>query len=87
MSHSPTKLRWSTSCSPLAPVAPTWGNLPTSIVSFHRRDAGYTAARIATFVRELATEMGPPPVATVGRLEMHPDLVNVVATRADGSQR
>jgi len=48
----------------------------------HRRDAGYTAARIATFVRELATEMGPPLVATVGRLEMHPDLVNVVAARA-----
>lgn len=48
----------------------------------HRRDAGYAAARIATFVRELATEMGPPLVATVGRLELHPDLVNVVAARA-----
>jgi N-carbamoyl-L-amino-acid hydrolase len=48
----------------------------------HRHDAGYAAARIATFVRDLAGELGPPQVATVGRLELHPNLVNVVAARA-----
>jgi N-carbamoyl-L-amino-acid hydrolase len=48
----------------------------------HRRDPGYAAARIATFVRDLATDMGPPQVATVGRIELHPNLVNVVAARA-----
>ncbi len=47
-----------------------------------RHDAGYTAARVATFVRELATEMGPPQVATVGRIELRPNLVNVVASTA-----
>jgi N-carbamoyl-L-amino-acid hydrolase len=43
-----------------------------------RHDAGYAAAAIATFVREMAREMGPPQVATVGRLSLRPDLVNVV---------
>jgi beta-ureidopropionase / N-carbamoyl-L-amino-acid hydrolase len=47
-----------------------------------RHDAGYAAARLATFARELAGELGPPLVATVGRLDLHPDLVNVVAGRA-----
>ena len=47
-----------------------------------RHDAAYAAARIATFVRDLAAEIGPPQVATVGRLELHPNLVNVVAARA-----
>ena len=36
----------------------------------------------AVFVRELATEIGHPQVATVGRLELHPNLVNVVPARA-----
>ena len=44
-----------------------------------RRDAGYVAAEITTFVRRLAVEMGDAQVATVGRLEVHPGLVNVVA--------
>lgn len=47
-----------------------------------RHDAGYVAARIATAVRELATEFGPPQVATVGAIDLHPNLVNVVAARA-----
>lgn len=47
-----------------------------------RHDAGYAAAEIATFVRALATELGPPQVATVGRVELQPNLVNVVARRA-----
>jgi N-carbamoyl-L-amino-acid hydrolase len=48
----------------------------------HRRDAGHAAAAIAVGVRELAEEFGPPMVATVGRVELHPNLVNVVAARA-----
>ncbi len=47
-----------------------------------RRDAGYAAARIAVGVRELARRLGDPQVGTVGRLDLHPDLVNVVAARA-----
>ena len=47
-----------------------------------RHDAGYAAAAVCTFVRDLAKEMGPPQVATVGSLHMIPDLVNVVPGRA-----
>lgn len=54
------------------------GTTPMSL----RRDAGYAAARVATFVRELATELGPPLVATVGAIDLHPNLVNVIAARA-----
>jgi len=54
------------------------GTTPMSM----RHDAGYAAAEVASFVRGLASEMGPPQVATVGRLELHPNLVNVVAARA-----
>jgi N-carbamoyl-L-amino-acid hydrolase len=54
------------------------GTTPMSL----RHDAGYAAARIATAVRDLATELGPPQVATVGAIDLHPNLVNVVAARA-----
>jgi beta-ureidopropionase / N-carbamoyl-L-amino-acid hydrolase len=54
------------------------GTTPMSM----RHDAGYAAAEVATFARRLADEMGPPQVATVGRIELHPNLVNVVAARA-----
>jgi beta-ureidopropionase / N-carbamoyl-L-amino-acid hydrolase len=47
-----------------------------------RHDAGYAAAEIAVFARRLAGELGPPQVATVGRVVLHPNLVNVVAARA-----
>jgi N-carbamoyl-L-amino-acid hydrolase len=47
-----------------------------------RRDAGYAAARVVTFVRDLAHDLGGHQVGTVGRLDLHPDLVNVVAARA-----
>jgi N-carbamoyl-L-amino-acid hydrolase len=47
-----------------------------------RRDAAYVAAEITTFVRRLAQEMGGDQVGTVGRFDLHPDLVNVVAARA-----
>lgn len=47
-----------------------------------RHDPGYVASAIATFVRELALDIGHPQVGTVGRIELHPNLVNVVAARA-----
>ncbi len=47
-----------------------------------RHDAGWVATRIAVFVHELAETFGPPQVATVGRMELHPNLVNVVAADA-----
>lgn len=47
-----------------------------------RRDAGYVAAAVTTFARDLAREMGDGQVATVGRFEVAPDLVNVVPHRA-----
>jgi N-carbamoyl-L-amino-acid hydrolase len=47
-----------------------------------RHDPGYVAAEIATFVRRLALELGPPQVGTVGQIVLHPNLVNVVAARA-----
>ena len=47
-----------------------------------RRDPAYAAARITTFVRELTAELGATQVGTVGRIELYPNLVNVVAARA-----
>jgi N-carbamoyl-L-amino-acid hydrolase len=47
-----------------------------------RHDAGYAAARIGVFVRRLAQEMGGAQKGTLGRIELAPNLVNVVAERA-----
>ena len=54
------------------------GTTPMSL----RHDAGYAAARVATFVRELALDIGHPHVGTVGQIVLHPNLVNVVAATA-----
>jgi N-carbamoyl-L-amino-acid hydrolase len=43
-----------------------------------RHDPGYVAAAITTGIRQIAVEMGGAQVATVGRCEFHPNLVNVV---------
>jgi len=43
-----------------------------------RHDAGYAAAEIITGLRRIAVEMGGTQVATVGRCDFSPDLVNVV---------
>jgi len=43
-----------------------------------RHDPGYVAAAINVGVRELASEIGGSQVATVGRCEFRPNLVNVV---------
>ena len=48
----------------------------------YRHDAGYVAMRVAAFVRDVVDEVGHPQVGTVGRIELHPNLVNVVAARA-----
>ena len=47
-----------------------------------RRDAGYVAAAIAVYARQLSQEFGGHQVATVGALTLTPNLVNVVAERA-----
>jgi N-carbamoyl-L-amino-acid hydrolase len=47
-----------------------------------RRDAGYAAAEVAVAVRRLAADLGGHQVGTVGRIDLHPNLVNVVAARA-----
>jgi beta-ureidopropionase / N-carbamoyl-L-amino-acid hydrolase len=47
-----------------------------------RHDPAYVAAEVAVFVRRLAQELGGHQVGTVGRIELHPNLVNVVPARA-----
>lgn len=54
------------------------GTTPMSM----RHDAGYAAFAIGAFVRDLALEFGNPQVATVGKIDLHPNLVNVVARSA-----
>jgi N-carbamoyl-L-amino-acid hydrolase len=47
-----------------------------------RRDPGYVAAAITTFVRQLTERLGDAQVGTVGRVDLRPNLVNVVAATA-----
>jgi beta-ureidopropionase / N-carbamoyl-L-amino-acid hydrolase len=47
-----------------------------------RHDAGFVAGSVVAFVRHLASDLGGHQVGTVGRLSLHPDLVNVLAARA-----
>jgi N-carbamoyl-L-amino-acid hydrolase len=47
-----------------------------------RHDAAYAAGEIAVFARCLARDMGGNQKATVGRIELYPNLVNVIAERA-----
>ncbi len=47
-----------------------------------RHDAGFAAASVAVAARALARELGPPQVATVGKLDLRPGLVNVVSGRS-----
>lgn len=48
----------------------------------YRHDAGYVATRLGAFVRQVVDDVGHPQVGTVGRIELHPNLVNVVAAKA-----
>src|SRR5690606_35046847 len=47
-----------------------------------RRDPGLVAAEVAVAARQLAHEIGGSQVATVGRVELAPNLVNVVPSTA-----
>ncbi|MBS1229892.1 MAG: Zn-dependent hydrolase [Proteobacteria bacterium] len=47
-----------------------------------RNDAGYVAARVATFARELTQQHGGNQIATVGALTLSPNLINVIANQA-----
>jgi N-carbamoyl-L-amino-acid hydrolase len=46
-----------------------------------RHDPAYCAAAIATYVRDLTRHLGPNQVGTVGRIDVYPNLVNVVPAR------
>lgn len=54
------------------------GTTPMSM----RRDAGHAAARVITFLRERALRSNAPSVATVGCLQLEPNAINVVPSRA-----
>jgi N-carbamoyl-L-amino-acid hydrolase len=68
----------------------SWQELTIRGVSNHagttpmrlRHDAGYCAARVAVFVRELVTRMGGSQVGTVGVVRLTPNLINVIANTA-----
>jgi len=47
-----------------------------------RRDAGHAAARVITFLADLAKESPTPTVATVGCLRFEPNAINVIPSRA-----
>ncbi|TRB03870.1 Zn-dependent hydrolase [Agrobacterium tumefaciens] len=54
------------------------GTTPISM----RRDAGYAAARVITFLRDRAKASSTPTVATVGCIEFEPNAINVIPSRA-----
>lgn len=68
----------------------SWQELTIRGVSNHagttpmrlRHDAGYCAARVAVFVRELVMRMGGSQVGTVGVVRLTPNLINVIANTA-----
>jgi len=47
-----------------------------------RSDAGYVAALVTTFARELTQRLGGNQIATVGAITLAPNLVNVIANKA-----
>ena len=59
-------------------VANHAGTTPMSM----RRDAGYVAARIITFLHDWATGSETPTVATVGSIRFEPNAINVIPSRA-----
>lgn len=48
----------------------------------YRQDAGLVAAKITTYAHQIAQSMAPNQLATVGSLELKPNLVNVIANFA-----
>ena len=47
-----------------------------------RHDAGYCAAAIGHFLRQIAKDLGGTQVSTMGAVTLHPNLINVIAARA-----
>ena len=47
-----------------------------------RRDAGYAAAKVVTFLRDRLTGANAPTVATVGCMSFEPNAINVIPARA-----
>ncbi|TPK74869.1 Zn-dependent hydrolase [Mesorhizobium sp. B2-4-15] len=59
-------------------VANHAGTTPMSM----RRDAGYAAARVVTFLHDRAAASNSPTVATVGTMRFEPNAINVIPSRA-----
>ncbi|WP_322418643.1 Zn-dependent hydrolase [Mesorhizobium huakuii] len=59
-------------------VANHAGTTPMSM----RCDAGYAAARVVTFLHDLAGASNAPTVATVGTMRFEPNAINVIPSRA-----
>jgi len=47
-----------------------------------RHDAGYVSARITSYLRELTRDLGGNQLATAGAIDLSPNLINVIASRA-----
>lgn len=47
-----------------------------------RHDPAYAAAELTVFLRSLAERLGGDQVCTVGKIDLHPNLTNVVPSRA-----
>jgi N-carbamoyl-L-amino-acid hydrolase len=54
------------------------GTTPMSM----RCDPMFVVGHMTAFLRSVATEIGAPQVATVGRVELHPNLINVIPASA-----
>lgn len=48
-----------------------------------RRDAGYAASRVVTFLRDRAKGSNRPTVATVGCMSFEPNAINVIPSKAE----
>jgi N-carbamoyl-L-amino-acid hydrolase len=48
----------------------------------YRHDPSFVVGSVTVFCRELARSMGGAQVATVGKVDLHPNLVNVIPARA-----
>lgn len=59
-------------------VANHAGTTPMSM----RRDAGFAAARVATFLHDQAVASNSPTVATIGTMRFEPNAINVIPSRA-----
>lgn len=47
-----------------------------------RRDPAYVAGMMAVYLREIAERFGGDQVCTVGKIDLHPNLINVIPARA-----